>query len=131
MWFKFVGCETADEDEAFSGLERRGFQGVGRYPWKFVWFFSSSMLVLMKGICNISNCSFYPTSLVSCYTKARSNIYNCSLYVATSNGLRVMSTLPSLKLTTSPSSSKMFVFQTFLTSNVVSIVPLLMPPKLS
>lgn len=57
--------------------------------------------------------------------------HNCSLKVATSNGLKHISTLPFSIDIGSKSSSKTFVFHTFFTSNVVSIVPLLVPPRLS
>lgn len=57
--------------------------------------------------------------------------YNCNLKVATSNGLRLISTFPPTITNSSSSSSNRFVFHTFFTANVVSIVPLLRPPRLS
>lgn len=63
--------------------------------------------------------------------QAHFRIYNCNLNVATSKGLNVISILPFSIVNSSSSSSKMLVFQTFFTSRDVSIVPLLVPPKLS
>ena len=58
-------------------------------------------------------------------------IYSCNLNVATSKGRSVISIFPFSIVNASSSSSKIFVFQTCFTSSVVTIVPLLLPPRLS
>lgn len=70
----------------------------------------------------------YPSSIRGC------SPYNCNLNVATSNARNSMSMLilffPDIS-NVSRSSSRAFVLYTFLTGSVVSMVPRLLPPKLS
>jgi len=57
--------------------------------------------------------------------------HSCNRYVATSNGRSVIENFPFLISICSPSSSRAFVLNTFLTFHVVVMTPELRPPKLS